>query len=84
MNTLPCKNCICFPLCKSQYSEVMNSPTNKHFEKLQKEYRTRTILTNKCILLATYIYSTSDSSFPKRRAIFHNYMAGDINETPMY
>jgi len=74
--TLPCKDCICFPICKSQYTEMMNRPTNKHFEQLQKEQRIRSILTNKCILLGKYIYNTSFSSYPKRRAIFHNYMEG--------
>ena len=73
MSTLPCKDCICLPICRNQYISIMNE--NPPFY-----YRSRETLQNKCSVLSRYIDKPNHHSIAKvteQINILHEFMTGE-------
>ena len=72
MNSIPCKDCICLPICKALY--IKDTENNK---RPPYSATTRAKIQAKCSLLNSYMYDDKDNQLkinPTRTIIFHNFM----------
>lgn len=63
---LPCKDCICFPICRSRYHAILNSDLSEIIPNVSTQYKVKHLniigyaryrVSEKCKPLARYLYS---------------------------
>ena len=68
INDIPCKDCICFPICKAQAHEYMNYHKNGYILSVDHQfvnsmyYMLRNLLIKKCDIIKDWIYNPSYTS----------------------
>jgi len=61
MNNIPCKKCICLPICKATYNNRVSIPN----EYVNSKALALNILFNKCSILDSYITIDTEPNFKR-------------------